>query len=157
MADTVDRLHGGQCRRRISRDRHGQRVEDKIFFIDAIIRGSLNDLLRNRDSFFGRIRDTALIESQRNDESAILGNEWEDHAHDLFFTVDRVDHGLTVIGAKSCFHGNRIGRIELKRKIRNRLQFSYRTKQKCRLVDLGKTDVNVEELHSRILLFQGFT
>ena len=36
------------------------------------------------------------------------------------------------------------------------MQFFYRTKKESRLIDLRKTDVYVEELNSRVLLFQGF-
>ena len=156
MTDAVNRLHRGQSRRRICRDRHRERIEDEIFFADAVIGRSPDDLLGDRDTLLGRIRDAALIERQSHDETAVLRNEREDHAHDFFFSVDGVDHRFTVISAKTGFHRDRIGRIELQRKIRNCLQFTNCTKQESRLVDFGKTDIDVEELYSRVLLFQGF-
>ena len=153
MTDTVYRLHRGERRGRVCGDRHRERVEDKILLIDTVVRGSLNDLLGDRDTLVSCIRNTILIKSQRNDESAILRNEREDHTHDFFLTVDGVDHRLTVIRTKTGFHRHRVRGIELQRKIRNSLKFSYCTKQESRLIDLRKTDVDVEELYSRVLLF----
>ena len=144
------------CSFRFWTNRHCQGINYNIFLLDTVFCCLCDNLLRNLYTSLGCCRDSVFIKCQANHNTAILPDQWEYCIHWLLLSTDWIDHRLTIVNAKCILHRNRINRINLKRKIRHTLKFLNNFLHQCRLVNIRKSYVNIQNMCTVILLCNSF-
>ena len=80
--------------RRHGPDRHQQRVDDDVLARDAVVRGPLDDPLRDREPDVRVLGDAGLVVGDRDDGGAVLLHQRQDPLEALVLAGHRVDSAL---------------------------------------------------------------
>ena len=146
------------CQRRtgVRTDGHGEGVKNDILFVDPVFCGTGENFFGNGHPSFRRFRDAVFVQRQGNCHTAVLFQQGEDGVHAFFLAVHRVDQRFPVDPAQGTFHGDRVGGVDLQRKIQNGLQFTGHRFQQSRFVYFRQTYVHVQNVRSLFLLPDSF-
>ena len=154
IPDPAERLERDHSRFIVRGDRHGETVDHNVLSGNAVpVRRLINPFCDPDPSFRVR-RDPVLIEDQRHQHAAVLADQREYRLDALFFAVDGVDHGLSVVDAHSSLERVRIGGIDLQGQGENTLELLHHVRHHGGLVNLGEADVHVEDVRAAVLLAQ---
>ena len=156
VPDAADRLQGDKAVAAARGDGQRQRVEDNIFFVDAVRGGCVVDLLCDGDAPVRRIGDAVFIEQQADDDAAVFFHEREQFFHLFLLACDRIEQGFAIIDPHAAFHGNCIAGVQAQGQRRGGLEFGNKASQDGGLVDIGHADVDIEDRCIGILLPEPF-
>ena len=83
--------------RRHRPDRHQQRVDDDVLAGDAVVRGPLDDPLRDGEPDVRVLADAGLVVGDRDDRRAVLLHERQDALEPLLLAGHAVDERLALV------------------------------------------------------------
>ena len=146
---SLQRHQGGSV---VGRDRHGKAVDHNVLPWNAVSVRRLIDPAGDADPALRVGGNPVFVEDQRHKDAAVLPYKRKNCLDALFFAVDRVDHRLSVIDAHAPLKRGRIRGVDLQRQREHALKLLNNFRQHLRLIDLGKSDVHIEDMGAAVLL-----
>ena len=148
---------GFQCRaggRRIRRDGHCKAVDHDVLSGHAVPICRLIDPAGDPHSALRVRGNSILVQDQRDQHAAILADQRKYGFYTLFFAIDGVDHGFSVIDPHAPLQRLYVCRIDLKGQGQHALQLLHHIGHHGRLVDLRQPHVHVENVRAAVFLPQ---
>ena len=102
---------------------HCKRVYDNVLLVNSIFSGCLVELFDNCNTLFSTFRNSAFIECECNNHSAVFFYKRENLFHYFLLAIYRIYKRFSVVEAQSFFHSNRVRSINLKGQVCYSLQF----------------------------------
>ena len=148
----MKRLQRLGCLLLLGRDRKRETVDEHVFLRDARSQRRVQNPLRDGDALLPGLGDSVFIHAETHHGRPVFFADREDGAQHLCFSVHGIHDGLAVHGTQPRFNRRRIRRVDLQRQIHHRLQGLHHPGHHLRLIDAGKTDIHVQQIHARVLL-----
>ncbi len=127
-ADEAERGAAGVAQRA---DRHDQRIDDDVAVMDAVIRGALDDLLRDGEAHVGIFRDAGLVVGDRDDGGAILLHQRQHDFEPLFLAGHRIHQRPALVDGKAGFERGDDRAVDRERHVGQRLHELDRLRPGC--------------------------
>ena len=136
-------------------DRHHQWVDDDVLDADAVIGGSLDDLLGDLEPDVGVFADAGLVVADGDHGRAVFGDEGKHPLHHLVLAGHRVDQGFALVDLDTGLEGLDDRGVDRERHVGDRLDQLDRLGQERRLVGQWDAGVDVEHVGAGGDLGQG--
>ena len=114
---------------------------------------ALEDFLGDFKAFLGGFRNSVLVKRQPDYSRAVLFHERQNRIEFFVLAVDRVDDRLARNGSESGFEYIKLGCVDLKRRVGNRLNCVNRREHHFLFIDIGQPDIHVEDFRAAVALF----
>ena len=150
-ADEREHLLAGLAQRP---DRHDQRVHDDVRARDAVVGGTLDDPLGDREPDVGIHADAGVVVADRHDRGAVLADERQDALEALLLAGHRVEQRLALVDGEPGLERLDDRRIDRQRQVGQALDELDGLGQDRRLVGQRDAGVDVEHLGAGLDLGQ---
>ena len=151
-SDGFQSVKGDPCRLSVGAYRHGQSIENKVFFRYAVLLRRFQYLFRNFHSALGGARYAVFVKSEGNGDSAVFLHQGKYRLHTLRFAVYGIYERFSVIASQCPLHGGGRGGVDLQRQVDYGLKLTYRIFQNACLVKLRKSHIHIKNVDSAVLL-----
>ena len=140
----------------VARNSHCERVNDNIFLFNSVFFCFGNNFFCNGNSALCRFGNSALVNRNGDQNSAVFFDKRKNSFHALRLAADRVNQSLAVVDSHCSFHGFGVNRVNLKRQVNNALNGAYHALHHLRLVDFGQTDIDIKHRNALDILADRF-